>query len=266
MRSKYGNENNTLSTRATEEKYKSPNIPLLLLDLILLPIHIIRMVIIYYCGSKYNLKGFQFLDVIMHADKPYFNKDDCNVIDTIGKDYRVVIRDDSRIFPLDIDQYLEVKQIKSHRHKKDGSDSKSKVKTGSTVKGMDDVWDISSEDVEDIDDDDDKPKINKKNGDELDSKFIDDDTSSDSSSDNDEDEGSSSEEESSEGSSENPSECSSDNDNSDKQRNQKEVTESESNKSNNDSDQPDKSDKSKKISHNKVIDSIKAELDSAFDD
>jgi hypothetical protein len=250
----------SICSNETEEKYKSPNIPLLILDLILLPIHIIRMIIIYYWGSKYNLKGFQFLDVIMHADKPYFNKDDCNMIDTIGKDYRVVIRDDSRIFPLDIDQYLEVKQIKSHKHKK--NDHKSKVKTGSTVKNKDDVWDISSEEV---DDDDKKPKINKKNGDELDSKFIDDDSLSDDlSSDTDSD---------SDSDSDSMTEDSGDNeDKSNKSESGSDKTEdSESNKStssttNTENTESSKHDeKSKKIIHNKVIDSIKAELDSAFD-
>jgi hypothetical protein len=76
------------------------NILLLAFDLIFLPVHLFRAIIIYFFGSKYNLKGFQFLDVIMHADQPYFNQDDCTVINTIGKDYRVIIRDSSRLYPL----------------------------------------------------------------------------------------------------------------------------------------------------------------------
>jgi hypothetical protein len=52
------------------------------------------------------LKGFRFLDVIMHANNPYFNQEDCRVINTIGTDYRIAIRDDSRIFPIDIDRYI----------------------------------------------------------------------------------------------------------------------------------------------------------------
>lgn len=88
----------------------SPNICLIIFDILLLPIHIFRMILIYFFGSKYNLKGFQFLDVIMHADKPYFNQEDCKMINTIGTDYRIVIRDDSRIFPADLNNYLELKQ------------------------------------------------------------------------------------------------------------------------------------------------------------
>jgi hypothetical protein len=89
----------------------SQNIPLMLFDLLLLPIHIIRIILIYFWGSKYNYKGLYFLDVIMHADKPYFNQEECNMIDTIGTDYRIIIRDDSRIFPSDLNNYFELKQI-----------------------------------------------------------------------------------------------------------------------------------------------------------
>src|SRR2546423_1518424 len=100
-------QKNQTSNKNSQEKQIS-NIFLLIFDLLFLPIVIIRMILIYFWGSKYNLKGFQFLDVIMHADKPYFNQDDCRLINTIGKDYRVVIRDDSRIFPLDITKYINV--------------------------------------------------------------------------------------------------------------------------------------------------------------
>ncbi len=89
-----------------QNKHIRPNIPLLIIDLLLLPIHIFRMVLIYFFGSKYNLKGFTFLDVIMHADKPYFNQEDCRLINTMGDDYRIVIRDDSRIFPMDLNNYF----------------------------------------------------------------------------------------------------------------------------------------------------------------
>lgn len=88
--------------------YQSANIPLLIFDIMLLPIHLIRSILIYFWGSKYNLKGFQFLDVIMHADNPYFNQEDCRMINTIGKDYRVTIRDDSRLFPIDLLSYINI--------------------------------------------------------------------------------------------------------------------------------------------------------------
>ena len=90
--------------------YQYKNIPLFIFDIICLPIHLVRLILIYFWGSKYNFKGFQFLDVIMHADNPYFNQEDCRLINTIGKDYRVVIRDDSRIFPLDIKQYINIEK------------------------------------------------------------------------------------------------------------------------------------------------------------
>ena len=118
-----------------DKKHRTLNIPLLVFDIILLPIHIVRMIIIYFCGSKYNLRGFQFLDVIMHADNPYFNQEDCRVVDTIGTDYRVIIRDDSRIFPIDIDRYIEVKK---HNIKED-------ITVGNTICNEKSKWDIASE-------------------------------------------------------------------------------------------------------------------------
>ena len=90
---------------------RDTNYLLLVFDILLMPIHIMRLIIIYIYGSKYNLKGFQFLDVIMHADKPYFNQDNCSSINTIGKDYRVSVRDDCRIFPIDVQKYFVQENI-----------------------------------------------------------------------------------------------------------------------------------------------------------
>jgi hypothetical protein len=84
------------------------NIPLMIFDLIFLPITVFRFGIIYLFGSRYNLQGFRFLDIMQHASNPYFNKNDKNIIETIEDDYRVVIRDDSRIYPLDIAKFLKV--------------------------------------------------------------------------------------------------------------------------------------------------------------
>lgn len=92
------------------EQYKKMNVPLLIFDILLIPISLIRIVLIYFWGSKYNLTGCQFLDVIMHADKPFFNRDNSRV-NTIGTDYRIVIRDDSRIFPMDIKSFLNVNKF-----------------------------------------------------------------------------------------------------------------------------------------------------------
>ena len=83
------------------------NIPLLVFDLILIPITLIRSIIIYFWGSKYNIVGFKFLDVLMHANNPFFNQESEIKIDTIDEDIRLIIRDDSRIYPKDICMYLE---------------------------------------------------------------------------------------------------------------------------------------------------------------
>lgn len=79
------------------------NVALLIFDLMILPITLVRLGLIYLWGSKYSIKGFTFLDVIMHSNNPYFNQDSgSNSIDTIDDDYRVVIRNDSRIYKFDI--------------------------------------------------------------------------------------------------------------------------------------------------------------------
>lgn len=89
------------------------NIPLLIFDILILPIQIIRLVIIYFYSAKYNLPGFKFLDVIMHADNKYFNKDNEHYINTECIDYRCIVRDDSRLCPMDVKKYLVIhnKQI-----------------------------------------------------------------------------------------------------------------------------------------------------------
>jgi hypothetical protein len=167
--------------------FKRLNLPLLIFDLIFLPVHIIRMVLIYFWGSKYNLKGFQFLDVIMHADRPYFNQEDCRMIDTIGKDYRIVVREDSRIFPFDLNRYFDVKFAELTPNAKDnpfnrdydrntGSNGSSTTKLSSTESGYSRsrtdkigdltnkviigttknklyAWEIDSEEIDDMDDD-----------------------------------------------------------------------------------------------------------------
>lgn len=67
-----------------------------------LPITLIRIMIIYFYGSKYNINGLQFLDVMMHSNQKYFNQD-CDsdpTIDTMNTDIRKVIKYDSYIYEL----------------------------------------------------------------------------------------------------------------------------------------------------------------------
>lgn len=75
------------------------NIPLIIFDLIIFPLTIIRIIIIYFCGSKYNVPKCTFFDVLMHANKPYFNQNsDVPTIDIINTDIRTIIKDDTRIY------------------------------------------------------------------------------------------------------------------------------------------------------------------------
>jgi hypothetical protein len=108
-------ENMDNTTEKKRTPYTKPNIALLLFDILLIPIQIIRLILIYIWGSKYNIPGFQFLDVIMHADSPYFNKEVCSAIDTLKGDYRVVIREDSRLFATDFNNMLLIKNIETEK-------------------------------------------------------------------------------------------------------------------------------------------------------
>jgi|SaaInlStandDraft_4_1057021.scaffolds.fasta_scaffold01936_4 hypothetical protein len=80
------------------------NWPLIICDLIVfLPITIVRSIIIYICGSKYNIKNMRFLDVIMHANDICFNQqhqitnDDLLSIDTLKDDVTDAIKIDTNI-------------------------------------------------------------------------------------------------------------------------------------------------------------------------
>lgn len=73
------------------------NIPLLIFDLLCVPITSIRICLIYWYGSKYNIPHFQVLDVLLHADNPYFNQmKDEPTIDTIKDDIKQVILEDTK--------------------------------------------------------------------------------------------------------------------------------------------------------------------------
>lgn len=76
------------------------NIPLLLFDIICLPITMIRLILIYFFGSRYNIPSLQFLDVMMHATNKFFNQCQKNItIDTIPTDIRISINESSRVNP-----------------------------------------------------------------------------------------------------------------------------------------------------------------------
>jgi hypothetical protein len=74
------------------------NIPLLIFDIICLPITIIRLLLIYLFGSRYNIPSLQFLDVMQHATNKFFNQGQHNItVDTVPTDIRLSINQASRI-------------------------------------------------------------------------------------------------------------------------------------------------------------------------
>lgn len=149
------------------------NIPLLVFDTLFLPITLMRAIIIYFMGSKYNIIGFKFLDVLMHADNPFFNQESEITIDTIDKDLRLIIRDDSRIYPKDISMYLDrsgkLDEINKKLEKEDNEDDE----ILSIERKLDEDSDNSKNDIDfgndeisnesSIEDSIDNDDINKKN-------------------------------------------------------------------------------------------------------
>jgi len=75
------------------------NIILLLFDMLVWHITFIRLVIIYFTGSKYNIDGLRFLDVMQHADNKYFNQSENEpTVNVCRDDVRAIIRYDSYIY------------------------------------------------------------------------------------------------------------------------------------------------------------------------
>lgn len=110
-----------------KDKDNYSNIPLFIFDILILPINIIRVFLIYLYGSKYGIKGFRFLDVMMHANSPYFNQDYCKSVNTINEDYRTIIYNDTKI----------TNNIEKQKPKIENKES---IITG-TINGTDSMWD-----------------------------------------------------------------------------------------------------------------------------
>jgi len=90
---------------------------LFIFDLILLPITLIRLLIIYFTGSRYNINNFEFLDIMMHSANKYFNQQENTVtVDTIEDDIRIKLNYGSRYIKQNIP---ELENIYNIRHTTD---------------------------------------------------------------------------------------------------------------------------------------------------
>lgn len=87
-----------------------PNIALLIFDIIFLPIIIIRLILIYFFGSKYNIQGMGFLDVMFHASQPYFNQEVGVTIDSLHEDVTATVKRETKLF---IEKIEPIKSIES---------------------------------------------------------------------------------------------------------------------------------------------------------
>jgi hypothetical protein len=69
---------------------------LFIFDLVFFPITIIRLLIIYFNGSRYNINGFEILDIMQHSKNKYFNQQEINIsIDIDDEDIRRTIYNSS---------------------------------------------------------------------------------------------------------------------------------------------------------------------------
>lgn len=86
------------------------NLILFILDYtIFLPITLIRLILIYFYGAKYNIEGFEFMDVMTHADNKYFNQTEEEFkVDTIKDDLRYIIYNSSKLSNKQIEQINKI--------------------------------------------------------------------------------------------------------------------------------------------------------------
>lgn len=93
-----------------------PNIPLIVFDVIFLPIIILRLIVIYFFGSKYNVIGMEFLDVMFHASKQYFNQEDNVTIDVLHEDVRATIKRETKLFEYNVIEPNDDKESSKEKH------------------------------------------------------------------------------------------------------------------------------------------------------
>jgi hypothetical protein len=91
------------------------NILLFTFDLLLLPITLVRLILIYLYGSRYNIKNLGFMDVMMHAENKFFNQqEEYQTIDTINTDIRMKINQDSTINTTTKDEINQIDLIEKN--------------------------------------------------------------------------------------------------------------------------------------------------------
>ncbi len=86
-----------------------PNYYLIAFDLCIFPVTIFRMMLIYLFGSRYDISGFEFLDVMNHAKHPYFNQLDDNM------DYESNFETNDLRYVINRSSLIDVKNDKSDK-------------------------------------------------------------------------------------------------------------------------------------------------------
>lgn len=89
-----------------------PNIALIIFNIVFLPFIIAQLILIYFFGSRYNIQGMEFLDVMFHASNPYFNQEVGATIDVLHEDVRATIKRETKLFeePITLPKKLSIKE------------------------------------------------------------------------------------------------------------------------------------------------------------
>jgi DNA repair exonuclease SbcCD ATPase subunit len=70
------------------------------------------MTLIYFYGSRYNIHSVKFLDIINHAEYPYYNQLKSNfTVDILETDIRLSINESSRLKEIKSNIVTEIKEI-----------------------------------------------------------------------------------------------------------------------------------------------------------
>jgi hypothetical protein len=99
------------------------NFPLIMFDILCLPIIIVRLILIYFFGSKYSIEKMEFLDVMLHANNPYFNQEEGASIDILNEDIRATIKRETKIYSDNVDNTISTLENKTKNRNIDILDS-----------------------------------------------------------------------------------------------------------------------------------------------
>jgi hypothetical protein len=134
---------------------------------IFLPVTLIRLMVIYFYGSKYSINGLKFLDTMMHADNKYFNQNLESELepstDTLKDDVRQIIKYDSHIYEMTEIKKRDVTENKIYNTTETTNIINNSNNDKNHNKEMSENYALDTEIAKNDDDDDDDKESNSSN-------------------------------------------------------------------------------------------------------